>query len=205
MYHLAHGVLSSLHQRTVALLADEEVPSGGDFGGGDLAGVVGNSLGAVGRYAAVLGTAIDTLVEGGLDSLQQLRLVERSLGNQAAPPELASEPAAALPACTPPPAPRPSGWDAWSDTPFSAPRPAAASRSPGAEELAEQVREQLQLLLVEKAKLAAENARLQRENASLQELLSYQQEGSDEEGEQTAPPLPTHAEGFATPPASPLP
>ena len=39
--------------------------------------------------------------------------------------------------------------------------------------LAEQVRAQLQLLLIEKARLAQENARLERENRSLQELLSF--------------------------------
>jgi hypothetical protein len=42
-----------------------------------------------------------------------------------------------------------------------------------AEDLAEQVRAQLQHLLVEKARLAQENARLERENKNLQELLSF--------------------------------
>ena len=42
-----------------------------------------------------------------------------------------------------------------------------------AEDLAEQVRAQLQQLLVEKARLAQENARLERENRNLQELLSF--------------------------------
>lgn len=57
------------------------------------------------------------------------------------------------------------------------------------DDLAEQVRAQLQVLLAEKAKLAQENARLARENKSLQELLSYTMScGDDEE----------HADGDAS-------
>lgn len=85
-------------------------------------------------------------------------------------------------------------WGAFEDTPFSPARPACRSsvdsRSPEqlramrlgpfdpgatpheAEDLAEQVRQQLQLLLAEKARLAQDNARLERENRNLQELLS---------------------------------
>jgi hypothetical protein len=50
---------------------------------------------------------------------------------------------------------------------------AAAAAPHDAEDLAEQVRAQLQQLLVEKARLAQDNARLERENRNLQELLSF--------------------------------
>ena len=43
---------------------------------------------------------------------------------------------------------------------------------------------QLQVLLAEKARLAADNARLQRENASLHELLSFSQENGEEDWEE---------------------
>jgi hypothetical protein len=66
---------------------------------------------------------------------------------------------------------------------------ATAAVTPGApresEDLAEQVRAQLQVLLAEKARLAAENARLARENKNLHELLSYTMSAGDEgEGEE---------------------
>ena len=83
-------------------------------------------------------------------------------------------------------------WGGFEDTPFSPPRPvcrssavvplepqlhvgphAALAVPREAEDLAEQVRVQLQQLLVEKARLAQENARLERENRNLQELLSF--------------------------------
>jgi len=84
-------------------------------------------------------------------------------------------------------------WGGFEDTPFSPPRPVCRSSANGAqqlqqlhlgphaeaaaphdaEDLAEQVRAQLQQLLVEKARLAQENARLERENRNLQELLSF--------------------------------
>ena len=83
-------------------------------------------------------------------------------------------------------------WGGFEDTPFSPPRPvchssavvplgpqlhvgphAALAVPREAEDLAEQVRAQLQQLLVEKARLAQENARLERENRNLQELLSF--------------------------------
>ncbi len=64
----------------------------------------------------------------------------------------------------------------------------AAAATPGApresEDLAEQVRAQLQVLLAEKARLAQENARLARENKNLHELLSYTMSAEDDGGEE---------------------
>ncbi len=95
-------------------------------------------------------------------------------------------------------------WGGFEDTPFSPLRavcrssanvpeepllhlqkgPHAEAAAPhDAEDLAEQVRAQLQQLLVEKARLAQENARLERENRNLQELLSFATSAAQPEDE----------------------
>ena len=66
-------------------------------------------------------------------------------------------------------------------TPPAAAAPAAPRASTEAD-LSDQVRQQLHLLLAEKARLAQENARLQRENQNLQELLCYSMGPEEEEG-----------------------
>lgn len=52
-------------------------------------------------------------------------------------------------------------------------------------ELAEQMQQQLQLLLAEKARLAQENARLSRENANLQELMAFMSQGDAHDSAET--------------------
>jgi hypothetical protein len=54
------GVLASLHTRASALLAEEAAH---DAGGATAGGVLGSGLEAMGRVAAVVGTAIDSIVE----------------------------------------------------------------------------------------------------------------------------------------------
>lgn len=65
--------------------------------------------------------------------------------------------------------------------------PAAPVESPSVRdsELAEQMQQQLQLLLAEKARLAQENARLSRENANLQELMAFMSQGDAHDSAET--------------------
>jgi hypothetical protein len=130
------------------------------------------------------------VVQGGLDSL----------GVKHVP---APSPASATPVPTPPPpaASAAAAWGGFEDTPFSPPRPArssaaaigatpataahaagprgAAAALPREAEDLTVVREQLQLLLLEKARLAQANARLERENRDLRELLAVLTSGEE--------------------------